>query len=72
MSLQEASRHKERDVLRDQTFFMSMCISGEHLSMHFCDAIQVRGLLCGDLFNKSSYMCYVYNTTLSNFHTLET
>ena len=46
-------------MLRDQTSLMSMCISGEHFSMDFCDAIQVRGLLYGDLFTKlkSSYMC---------------
>ena len=47
-------------MLRDQTSLMLMCISGEHFSMDFCDAIQVRGLLYGDLFTKlkSSYMCY--------------
>ena len=57
--LQKADRHKEGDMLRDQTSLMSMCISGEHFSMDFCDAIQVRGLLYGDLFTKlkSSYMC---------------
>ena len=39
-ALQEADRHEEGDVLRDQTSLMLMRISSEHFSMHFCDAVQ--------------------------------